>query len=160
LAEYCRRYPQRAAEFRELAEAGRILVHATSSEPPPLPARLGEFRIVRLVAAGGMGEAYEAVQESVGPPAAVQVTPPGRISPEARARCIREQCVLGRLHQTHIVPIHTAGEEGPLQYFAMQFIDGAALHHVVRTARETSVAHGRTPTLGKLAGQAASEAKK
>src|SRR5207237_61590 len=66
-----------------------------------------------------------------------------------------------QLHQTHIVPIHTAGEEGQLQYFAMPFIDGAALSHVVRAAYqlETSQPRSRTPPLGKLAAMLVAESE-
>jgi serine/threonine protein kinase/WD40 repeat protein len=104
-----------------------------------------------------MGEIYEAVQEHLQRRVAVKVIRRGRVSPEARDRFLREQRVLARLHQTHIVPIHVAGEEGRLQYFVMPYIEGAALHHVVRTARELETAESgsKTPTLAQLAGLAA-----
>jgi serine/threonine protein kinase/WD40 repeat protein len=157
LLDYCSRYPQLADEFRALAEANCMLHQSGQEDSPPVPECVGEFRIVRRVGEGGMGEVYEAMQESLGRRVAVKIIRQGRVSPDKRERFLREQRVLARLHQTHIVPIHTAGVEGPLQYFAMPFIDGAALHHVVRTARlETSASGHKTPTLGKLARLAAS----
>ena len=117
--------------------------------PPP---RLGDFRIVRRLARGGMGEVYEARQEPLERRVAVKVMRRDRLSPDGQARFLREQKILARLHQTHIVPIHTAGEEGPWRYFVMPYIDGAALHHVVRRARRESFDSGRaTPPLARLA---------
>jgi serine/threonine protein kinase len=157
LEDFCRRHPELAGEFRSLAEAKRILHQSEPAESWPIPERLGEFRIVRRVGEGGMGEVYEAVQESLGRRVAVKIIRQGRVSPDKRERFLREQRVLAQLHQTHIVPIHTAGVEGPLQYFAMPFIDGAPLHHVLRTISrmETSSSGRKTPTLGRLAGLAA-----
>jgi serine/threonine protein kinase len=149
---YAEQYPALAGEFQPLAALNRMM-QQPQAEAPALPPRLGEFRILRKIAQGGMGEVYEAEQERLRRRVAVKVIRHGRISGQARARFLREQMVLARLHQTHIVPIHTAGEEGPLQYFAMPFIEGAPLHHVVRTAfaRETAGRHSKTPTLGELA---------
>ena len=54
------------------------------------------------------------------------------------------------------------GPRGTLQYFAMSYIDGAALHHVVRTARLHELSshrnprHTPTPNLAALAAQAKS----
>lgn len=131
LVRYCARYPDRADELRALAEMSHLLGHAEAEHEPPMPVQLGEFRLVRLVGRGGMGEIYEAYHERLQRRVAVKIIRQGRISPEAHARFVREQQTLARLHQTHIVPIHAAGEEGPLQYFAMPYIEGAALHHAV-----------------------------
>src|SRR5437899_2827882 len=53
--------------------------------------------------------------------------------------------------------LEAADEEGPLQYFVMPYIDGAALHHVIRAARdlETAQPHSKTPPLKDLAERAA-----
>jgi WD40 repeat protein/serine/threonine protein kinase len=122
-----------------------------------VPNRLGDCRIVRLVTRGGMGAIYEAVQEPLGRRVAVKVLRQGHLSPAAEDRFQREQAVLARLHQTHIVPIHAAGRLGPLQFFVMQFIEGAALSHVLHEARTrlSSGVPGSMPTLAELAGMVA-----
>jgi tRNA A-37 threonylcarbamoyl transferase component Bud32 len=83
---------------------------------------------------------------------AVKVIRRGRVSHEFRGRFRQEQRVLARLHQTHVVPIHAAGEDGDLQYFAMPYIEGAALHHVVRAVyqRETVPGRGKTTSLSQV----------
>jgi len=164
--DYARRYPDREAEFRAVAELRRNLNRPEPADQSegPAPERLGDFRIVRQIAYGGMGAIFEAVQEPLGRRVAVK-TVLGRhmhLAGTARDRFLREQKVLAQLHHTHIVPIHAAGSEGPIQYFAMSYIDGAALHHVVRIARLHELSshgnprHTPTPTLAALAAEARS----
>src|SRR5487761_1422828 len=125
LEDYARRYPPLAQEFHSLAAMQRLLVAPTNRENPDLPRRLGEFFVLRRIASGGMGEIYEAIQQKLNRRVAVKTIRHGRVDPRTRERFLREQRVLAKLHHTHIVPIHTAGEEGALQYFAMPFIEGA-----------------------------------
>jgi len=159
--------PDLADEVRELAGLeGRLATTPLPVQQLRAGDRLGEFRIVRLIAVGGMGEVYEAEQESlvVFRPhetterrrrVAIKVIRRGHISDEYRARFLREQAVLARLHQTNVVPVHTAGRQAGIDYFVMPFIQGAALNHVLdATCRETS-RRDTTPTLGDVASKLA-----
>src|SRR5882724_6320983 len=144
LKEWQRQYPHLAEEFPALASMEDRLDQSRPADEP-MPKQLGEFQIVRRLGAS-MGEVFEAWQPSLNRKVAVKTIRRGRISPQARERFLREQNVLARLHQTHIVPIHAAGEEAGLQYLVMPYIDGAALHHVVNAAREGSYLNtGKTP---------------
>ena len=167
-AEYAQRYPHLADELRAMAGMRRTLDRSTPPDEgeESQPERLGDFRIVGRIAHGGMGAIYEAIQEPLGRRVAVKIIrgQHRHLTGMLQGRFLREQKVLAQLHHTHIVPIHAAGLEGALQYFAMSYIDGAALHHVVRTARlhESSShqngnrAHGPTPSLAVLAAAAKS----
>ncbi len=159
--EFVGRYPALADEFRGLAAMGDLIHQTHSDADPPMPERLGEFKIVRRIGRGGMGEIYEAFQDRLKRRVAVKVIRQGKISPDSRARFLREQTILARLHQTHIVPIHTAGEHGPLHYFAMPYIEGATLSETIQAAREqqTSNPGGRTPPLGDIAGKLAADSR-
>lgn len=156
-ADYARRYPGLAGEFPRLAD---IKDRVGDALPPDAAAparrfgsgdRLGEFEIVRLIGTGGMGEVYEARQGRLDRTVAVKVVRRGRARAEDRRRFEREQRTLARLHQTHIVPIHAAGEDGDVQYFAMAFIRGAPLSKVVETVYDRETAGGRAPSLSELA---------
>jgi serine/threonine protein kinase/WD40 repeat protein len=159
--DYLRRYPDLAGRIHDLVKARKAVQQARPETEPDIPERLGEFRIVREISHGGMGRIYEAVQDRLNRRVAIKVIRHGRILPEARDRFLREQEVLAWLHQTNIVAIHTAGEEGPLQYFAMPYIEGAALQHVVRTVRQLETARpgSKTPSLAQLAGMLAEAGK-
>jgi hypothetical protein len=151
--EYVGRYPHLARQIHDLVGTHDAIEDSRADAAPAVPERLGDCRIVRRLAGGGMGEIYEAVDEHLGRRVAVKVIRRGRVSPHARERFLREQQVLAQLHQTHIVPIYFAGGQGRLQYFVMPYIDGAALSHVVHTARrlEAGRAGSKTPSLAKLA---------
>jgi hypothetical protein len=153
--------PDHPDTIRELIEIQARVDNSRREVNPPSPSRLGDFSIVRRISHGGMGEIYEAVQDRLDRRVAIKIIRKGRIGSQFRERFLREQKVLARLHQTHIVPIHTAGEEGPLQYFAMPFIDGAALHHVIREARQLGLTQpgSRTPTLAQIAGKLAGNSR-
>jgi serine/threonine protein kinase/WD40 repeat protein len=159
LEEVVRKYqaahPHLADQFRGLAGTRRRFEDIVDGrdrgeEPPPY---LGGFHLVRRIGRGGMGEVFEAVEERLRRRVAVKIVHRQRLSPMHRVRFLREQLVLAKLHQTHIVPIFAAGEEGTLQYFAMPYIEGAALHHALEVARQhdTPWPDGKTPDLSTLA---------
>ncbi|MFI5461157.1 MAG: WD40 repeat domain-containing serine/threonine protein kinase [Isosphaerales bacterium] len=162
VGEYAQRYPHLAGELRAMAGMRRTLDRSAPADEgeESQPERLGDFRIVGRIAHGGMGAIYEAIQEPLGRRVAVKIIRGHHrhLTGMLQGRFLREQKVLAQLHHTHIVPIHAAGLDGALQYFAMSYIDGAALHHVVRTAQlhEWSSARGQTPTLAVLAAEAQS----
>jgi serine/threonine protein kinase/WD40 repeat protein len=155
VADYCRRYPHLSAALRAKAALMDVLGSMRATETDDLPAQLGEFRVIRRVTSGGMGEVFEAEQTSLGRRVAVKTIRRDRISPLAQARFMREQTVLASLHQTHIVSIHTAGSEGSLVYFAMPFIQGATLRQLIDSVQawQTAAPGGKTPDLAKMAAQ-------
>ena len=63
LFEFAAEYPELGSELVDALEALRSLERATDghSSDFPLPARIGEFRIVREIGRGGMGVVLEAV---------------------------------------------------------------------------------------------------
>jgi len=150
---YSQQYPEYAHEFAAAVAAQGLLADAVAPPHEAHPERLGEFRIVRWITRGGMGDIYEAVQEPLDRRVVVKTIRRGLVSPEVNERFLREQRVLAKLHETHIVPVFAAGEDGRVQYFAMPYIDGASLNHIVRSAIawESSQASSRTPRLDQFA---------
>jgi WD40 repeat protein/serine/threonine protein kinase len=149
-------HPHLAGEFEELAAMqGRIKPAPGDAAEEPPPQRLGDFQIVDEIGRGGMGMVYEAVQEPFQRRVAVKTVRAdvARVSRTTRTRFLREQRVLAKLHHTHIVPIHAAGRAGSLHYYAMHYIEGAALSQVVASVRNlrSSSPNAETPSMAELA---------
>ncbi len=146
--EYADRYPELAAEIREVFPALVLMdeIDPQSAELAQWPAqgdgqrygleRIGDFRILRVIGQGGMGIVYEAQQESLGRHVALKVLPPA-VSARSnyRERFQREARAAAQLHHTNIVPIFGVGEDEGVLYYAMQFIQGQALDAVLEDVR-------------------------
>ena len=98
-----------------------------------VPARLGDYRLVREVGRGGMGVVYEAQQISLDRRVAVKVLPrQSLLSSKGLRRFHREARTAAQLHHTNIVPVFGVGEEGGYHYIVMQLIAGIGLDEVLR----------------------------
>ena len=145
LTEYTGKHPELAAEIRDLFPALVVIEqfgsvagpatgpHAqTATSEGPAPRQLGEYRILREVARGGMGIVYEAVQESLGRHVALKVLPFQSLADANHLeRFRREAQAAAKLHHTNIVPVFGVGEHEGVHYFAMQFIQGQPLNSVL-----------------------------
>jgi serine/threonine protein kinase/WD40 repeat protein len=155
LSRYVAAHPERSEDFQAAAQGMGLLGQVAPALTKPAHClrpgdRLGEFEVIDYVDKGGMGEVYKAKQLTLDRRVvALKVIRADRVSPQTRDRFLHEQRVLSRMHHTNIVPVFAAGQADNLQYFAMQYIEGATLAHVVRSLRETAA--GSTPSLGKIA---------
>lgn len=91
--------------------------------------QLGRYRLDALIAAGGMGEVYEATQvEPIERRVAVKVIRPGYGSPEVIERFEAERQVLSLMNHSGIARVFDAGAAGDGRpYFAMELVDGIAI---------------------------------
>jgi serine/threonine protein kinase len=109
---------------------------AGSMDDPKLPARLGEYRIIREVGRGGMGIVYEAEQLPLGRRVALKVLPSTTsLDARQRQRFQVEAQAAALLHHEHIVPVFDIGCDQGVHYYAMQFIDGRSLTEVIGRLR-------------------------
>ncbi len=92
---------------------------------------IGGYRILRLVAEGGMGVVYEAEQRLPRRTVALKVIKSGWVGPELLRRFEQESQVLGRLQHPGIAQVYEAGvaemDFAKHPYFAMEFIHGVSL---------------------------------
>jgi eukaryotic-like serine/threonine-protein kinase len=90
--------------------------------------RLGHYKILALLGAGGMGEVYRASDTRLGRAVAVKIVPGELASnPEARARFAREARAASALNHPHICTVHDVGREGDVDYLVMELLDGETL---------------------------------
>jgi len=99
--------------------------------PAWLPARIGSYRVIRLLGEGGMGVVYEAEQEQPRRVVALKVIKPGLTSPQLMRRFEQESQALARLQHPGIAQIYEAGTAdtgfGQQPYFAMELVRGQPL---------------------------------
>lgn len=135
--ELLARHPDLAPQLRACLEGVEFL---RSVDAAPLSAhQLGDFRLIRQVGEGGMGAVYEATQMSLGRKVALKVLRFAGVSDkEAIGRFQREAETVARLHHTNIVPIFAVGNEGGVNYYAMQFIEGQNLAEVLASRQGSS----------------------
>src|SRR5690349_10413148 len=120
LREYIDRYPELAAEIREVFPAMALMENIALTDDAPgagppgreaaaLPAplqQLGDYRLIREVGRGGMGVVYEAEQVSLGRHVALKVLSRRMLFDAKQARRFeREARAAARLHHTNIVPV-------------------------------------------------------
>ena len=97
---------------------------------------LWDFRLLREVGRGGMGIVYEAEQISLGRRVALKVLPfAATMDPKQLQRFKNEAQAAAHLHHTNIVPVFGVGCERGVHYYAMQFIEGQTLAHVIADLR-------------------------
>ncbi|MHC4588215.1 MAG: protein kinase [Planctomycetota bacterium] len=97
--------------------------------PARIPDKIGHYRIKRVIAAGGMGIIYEAVQDHPRRTVALKVIKQGIASRSALRRFEYEAQILARLRHPGIAQVYEAGMHddgsGGTPFFAMEYIAGA-----------------------------------
>ena len=117
-----------------------------AGEDAPLPARIGTYRIISLLGAGGMGAVYEAEQDEPRRRVALKVIRAGVVSRTMLRRFRHEAQMLGRLAHPGIAQIYEAGTaddgEGGTPFFAMELVSGEPLLQYARAPRPWPCASG------------------
>ncbi len=95
-------------------------------EPPPVPKRIGDYEILSLLGAGGMGVVYHARQQTpVVREVALKVVRLGRHDQVFLERLASERQALALMNHDHIARIYDAGATDDRRpYFTMEYIPG------------------------------------
>ena len=126
--------PQQASSLAQhLLNDDEDAPEKTLDNPQPrFPQKIGPYRIVGVIASGGMGVVYEAEQEHPRRVVALKVLKHGLASPSALRRFEHEAQVLARLRHDGIAHIYDAGTHDdpsapgePVPYFVMEFVPNA-----------------------------------
>ncbi|NGY05476.1 serine/threonine-protein kinase [Solimonas terrae] len=101
-----------------------------------LPARLGPYRILRLLGEGSSGRVYLAEQDEPRREVALKVLRNTALSGDARLRFAREAELLAQLEHPGIARVYAAGvidtDTGPLPYLALEYVHGVELLEYAR----------------------------
>jgi len=95
----------------------------------------GRFKIVSVIARGGMGKVYKAEQAPLGRVCALKVLMPkyeGDKDPEFHRRFFLEAATAAKLTHPNTVTIFDYGIDEEIYYIAMEYIEGRTLFRVLR----------------------------
>ena len=103
---------------------------------PPAPispgATFGGYRVESLVARGGMGVVYRALDISLERPVALKLIAPELAEDERfRARFLMEPRLAASLDHPSVVPIYEAGEREGRLYLVMRWVEGTDLRRLL-----------------------------
>ncbi|MBI1852018.1 MAG: serine/threonine protein kinase [Planctomycetes bacterium] len=138
--DYLRRYPPFRRALQDVFDAHRARRSPGHEKPGPAARAgndvVGEFRVLHLIGAGGMGRVYEAEQTSLGRRVALKVIERTAItSDRALERFRREAGIAAMLSHPHIVPVFAFGEDQGVCFIAMELQKGKTLDEVIRQLR-------------------------
>jgi serine/threonine protein kinase/Tfp pilus assembly protein PilF len=106
-----------------------VASEARRTQSAMLGARFGDYRVLRVIAAGGMGTVYEARHEPTGRFVALKILRALCSSPDMRRRFEREARLLGQLRHPAIARVFEAGvsevDDQPVPFIAMELLGGA-----------------------------------
>ena len=94
--------------------------------------KLGDFEILSLLGAGGMGEVYRARDSKLGREVALKLLPPEMATdPDRLKRFQREARAVAALNHPHIVTIHTVEEAEGRHFLTMELVEGVVLSKLI-----------------------------
>jgi len=108
-----------------------------ANQPDPLIGKTvdNRFKIIGVIARGGMGKVYRAEQAPLGRICALKVLSPkyeGDRDPEFHKRFFLEASIAAKLSHPNTVTVFDYGQSDDIYYIAMEFVDGKTLHRVLR----------------------------
>lgn len=139
LEEFCRGYPEFTDELHRCIEDFLLVWEVLHKNPeeseakacPPIGGQLPEgsvlrdFKVVRMIASGGMANVYEGEQISLKRSVALKVLSSRQASSEiGLQRFKREVYAVSRLNHPNIVTVYSTGKEGNVHYIAQEFVEG------------------------------------
>ena len=108
------------------------------AQKPDEIGRLGPYRVLKVLGAGGMGVVFRAEDPGLQRLVALKAMLPSMASSAgAKERFFREARAAAALKHPHIVSIHQVGEDRGAPFLAMEYLEGEALDD--RLKRETSL---------------------
>jgi serine/threonine protein kinase len=102
---------------------------------------VGRYRIVSLIAHGGMGSLYLARDPAIDRTIALKLLQKGFDDESARERFAREARAAGRLRHPNIVTVFDVGEHDDQPFIAMEYVPGETLDQLIRRRTPLSIAN-------------------
>jgi len=90
--------------------------------------RLGRYRIIEQIGAGGMGVVYRARDERLERDVAVKVLPSGTLANDDERRHFRKEAlILSQLNHPNIATVHDFDTQEGVDFLVMEYVNGQSL---------------------------------
>jgi serine/threonine protein kinase/Leucine-rich repeat (LRR) protein len=131
--------------------------------PPQAPdeiGRLGPYRVLKKLGAGGMGMVLLAEDALLKRKVALKVMLPAvAVNPQARERFLREARAAAAIEHAHIITIHQVGEDNGVPFLAMPLLKGESLDDRLRREKKLPINEAVRITCEMADGLAAAHAQ-
>ena len=103
----------------------------------PSTNHFGRYKVIKPIGKGAMGTVYKGLDPAIDRLVALKTIRLDNIAEqdemeELRQRLIREAKAAGKLSHPNVVTIYYVGEEGSLQYIAMEYLEGSTLESLLK----------------------------
>jgi eukaryotic-like serine/threonine-protein kinase len=106
---------------------------STETRPPPMPAKIGPYRIESLLSKGGMSYVYLGIHPQTLQPIVIKVlSPKYQTHHEMVQRFLKEAAVIGMTNHPNIVKLYGQGTWEKGFYIAIEFIQGVSLRQFIQ----------------------------
>lgn len=101
----------------------------------------GRYRVIEPIGKGAMGMVYRGLDPAIDRPVALKtirldaIVDPAEMT-ELRERLNREAKAAGKLSHPNIVTIYDVGEQGSIQYIAMEYLNGRTLESLIQSGHK------------------------
>jgi eukaryotic-like serine/threonine-protein kinase len=124
-----------------------------AARPTPVPGQMfGDYRILRLLGRGGMGEVFEVEHRETGRRVALKVMGHALASEKDRKRFLREGRLAASVNHPNVVYIHGSEEIDGVPVITMELVQGGTLKERLRREGPLPVADAVETTLQLIAG--------
>lgn len=97
------------------------------------PEKFGQYRVLKLLGKGGMGNVYLAEDPILKRRVAIKTLRPELAMHQvSKERFLREACMVSAIKHEHIVTIYNVGEEQGIPYLAMEYLEGQSLEEIIQ----------------------------
>jgi serine/threonine-protein kinase len=105
------------------------------------PEHISHYRLLHSLGAGGMGEVFAAFDETLKRRVAIKAIHAQRlITPDAKARFLREAQILSRLDHPHICRVHDYLSEGGRDFLVLELVEGKSLRTAIQAGLDRPAA--------------------
>ncbi len=127
------RHRSGAEQFLHAPAVANLGSDASVGAPTPMPDRIGSYRVITRLGAGGMGEVFLAEDARLHRNVAIKRVLPAVVAdPHAARRLLTEARAAAQLDHPHICSIFEVGEDAGMPFIVMPVVEGETLEARLR----------------------------